>query len=208
MTELLRLTFVVPTEASSLLGQPWVSVVPGAPVARLLLGEGLVMSHPPQHCQRWKLLALVLWMSNFPISPGDSQETACFFSQLPSLQSHSHLQPQKDSVRRGPGRLQAGVSSLWASREANAQGRDAQRGNGKELQMLSYSLAIWYWDLFSLPRILPGRRGQTPNWCCWVPFSSKVWPWKWTTWMSREPPKFSRCNLTHSCSYILKPGKL
>ena len=39
MTELLRLTFVVPTEAGSLLGQPWVSVVPRAPVAMLLLGE-------------------------------------------------------------------------------------------------------------------------------------------------------------------------
>lgn len=46
VTELLRLTFVVPTEAGSLLGQPWVSVVPRAPVPRLLLGEGLVMSHP------------------------------------------------------------------------------------------------------------------------------------------------------------------
>ena len=114
VTELLRLTFVVPTEAGILLGQPWVSVVPRAPVPRLLLGEGLVMSHPPQHCKWWKLLALVLWMANFPVSPGDTQATAGFFSQLPSLQSHSYLQPQKDSVRRGPGRLQAGVPSLWA----------------------------------------------------------------------------------------------
>lgn len=30
VTELLTLTFVVPTEAGSLLGQPWVSVVPSA----------------------------------------------------------------------------------------------------------------------------------------------------------------------------------